>query len=206
MAITNGYAELSDLKGRLGITDTTDDSIIENVIEAASRAIDRHCHRRFYGVSETRYYTAEHGDALYLPDDLISVTTLKTDEDGDRTYEVTWATTDYDLLPYNAATDGIPYGWLETTPDGSYSFPANIKRGVEIAGVFGYVAASTAAPDDVREACLLQATRLFKRKDTPFGLAGSPELGQGRMTTIPKLDPDVQVFLAPYRRITAWAT
>ena len=56
-------------------------------------------------------------------DDLLSVTTLKTDEDGDRTYEITWATTDYDLMPYNATLESQaqPYSHLQTTPDGDYT-------------------------------------------------------------------------------------
>ena len=43
---------------------------------------------------------------LLLPHDLIAVTPLKTDDDLDRTFEVTWATTDYLLMPSNADPTG----------------------------------------------------------------------------------------------------
>ena len=195
MTITNGYATLAEYKAQFFPTDqsdTADDATIELVIEAASRAIDDHCFRRFYKntVDETRYYSAEFDNILFV-DDLVSITTLKTDEDGDRTYEQTWVATDYDLQPFNASLKSEPYGWIETTPNGSYSFP-NTAKGVQIVGVFGW----PSTPKQIKEACLLQAHRLFKRKDAPFGVAGTGELGQ--VVMINKLDPDVLSLLSPW--------
>src|SRR5688500_13366975 len=97
----NLYSSLSAAKLHLGISDTTDDAKLLRILEAVSRDIDVYCARRFYVESRTRYYTARHGARLRV-DDLLSVTTLETDEDGDRVYETSWATTDYDLEPYNA--------------------------------------------------------------------------------------------------------
>lgn len=173
------------------------DGILENVIEAASRKIDAHCHRRFYAASETRYYTPKISRMLFV-DDLLSVTTLKTDDDGDRTYENTWAATDYDLLPLNAALDGEPYTMIEVTPNGSYAFVPSLTKSVEIAGSFGY--AST-TPDEVNEACLILGARLFKRKDAPFGVIGSPDLGELRNLRID--DPDVLSLLKGVKRVGA---
>ncbi len=199
MTISNGYTTLANLKARLKIstTDTADDAVLEAVIEAASRAIDAHCGRHFYTTTtdETRYYTAEFADLLFLPDDVVSVTTLATDADGDRTYETTWAATDYDLEPDNAALGGEPYTRIAVTPAGRYAFPVGVRRGVKIAGKFGYAS----APKAVAEACLIQAARLFARKDAPFGAMGSPEFGQ--FTNIPKLDPDVAMLLRPFLRV-----
>lgn len=172
------------------------DSELENVIEAASRAIDAHCKRRIYAATETRYYSPVMYDWLEV-NDLLSVTTLKTDEDDDRTYENTWATTDYDLLPVNAALDGEPYTMIQITPDGDYTFPCGVKT-VQIAGSFGY--AST-TPDEVNEACLILSTRLFKRRDAPFGVAGTPDLGELRNIRID--DPDVISLLKGVRKVGA---
>lgn len=198
MSITNGYCSLAELKARLGLpaSDTADDAVLEAVIEAASRAIDNYCSRRFFAAADTRYYTAEAGDILFI-DDVISVSSLTTDDDGDRTYETTWATGDYDLEPYNAQaeTPARPYTYLRTTPQGRYAFPTG-RKGVKIVGSFGY--AST-APDAIAEACLLQAARFFKRKDAPFGVAGSPDIGE--MRAIPGIDPDVKQLLARYRKV-----
>lgn len=197
MPITNGYTDLATIKVRMGINDEINDPILEALIEAVSRQIDDYCGRRFFAVSETRYYTPIDADTLWV-DDLLSVTTLQSDEDGDRTYEVTWASTDYDLEPANAALDGKPYSRIAVAPDGDYTFPTGVKRGVKVVGSFGYsTAAST--PKPVKEACLIQCSRLYHRKDAPFGVAGSPEVGQA--TVIARLDPDVKFLLSPYRLI-----
>lgn len=198
MAPTNGYCTVAELKARLwpaGITDTTDDAVFDQVITAVSRSIDAKCARRFYATTETRYFTPEFADLLYV-NDLLSVTTLKTDENGDRAYEYTWAATDYDLEPENAALDGKPYTRIRTAPRGSYTFPVKARKGVEITGSFGF--AST-TPAMVKEACLLQSSRIYKRRDAVFGVIGSAELGQ--LQVIPRLDPDVESMLWLYMAV-----
>lgn len=189
MAITNGYCSLSELKARLGITDTNDDTVLEAVIEAASRAIDGETGRVFYATTETRYFTAEDGELLFV-DDLLSVTSLKTDLDGDRVYETTWSATDYDLEPYNRT----PKTRIQMAPYGTRYFPS-VRRGVEITGSWGY---SATAPDAINEACLLMAARLFKRKGAPFGVLMNPDLGTAR---IPQIDPDVKLLIRPFVRL-----
>jgi len=191
MAITNGYATLAEVKARLGINDSNEDSVIEATIEAASRLIDQATGRVFYATTATRYFTAADPDLLFLPDDLLSVTTLKTDEDGDRTYEITWAATDYDLEPYNAT----PYTRIQVAPRGTRTFPPT-RRGVEIVGSWGYNATGS-YPDMVNEACLILAARYYKRKDSPFGTTGTAEYGIMRLS---KTDPDVAGLLRGFVR------
>jgi hypothetical protein len=48
MAITNGYTTLNAMKTFLSITDSSDDTLLEGLIESASRSIDRIANRRFY--------------------------------------------------------------------------------------------------------------------------------------------------------------
>lgn len=194
MAITNGYCTLDELRGWVGITDSTDrtdDFRLELAIEAASRQIDRHCHRRFYPdtADATRYYTARYSDWLRVPD-LISVTTLATDPDLDRDYDDTWATTDYLLEPANAATDSEPYTAIRKTALGGYDFPLDAKA-VKIVGKFGW----PAVPDPIKAATMIYAARLFKRKDVVMGTLGTPEVG---MVTLPAMDPDERTLIAPY--------
>ena len=175
MAITNGYGTLQGYKDRFGIEDTKDDLVIEATITATSRLIDELSWQRFYTTAsdETRYFTASHGDYLNPGLPIVSITTLKTDRDGDRTYETTWATTDYDLMPFNATLNGKPYDWIQVTPNGDNSFP-KIAKGVEIAGKFGW----SSTPDTVVQACYLGAHRLMKRLDTPLGVSAAAALGQ----------------------------
>lgn len=201
MAITNGYTTLNEYKARFYGADETDDhiddAIIEVLITAASRAIDNICDRRFYANTETRYYTPEDNDYLRV-DDLLSVTTLKTDEDGDRTYEITWQTTDYDLMPFNASADSWPYRWIETTPEGDNTFPCKVSKSVEIAGSWGF---ASATPPAIQEACLLAANRIRKRDDAPLGVSAMAALGELNVV-VRRLeqDPDFMLLVGPYIR------
>lgn len=189
--ITNGYCTLDQLKASLSIQlgDEADDALLERAIEAASRSIDELCGRRFYSDTETRYYDPDAWDMIEV-DDLVSVTTVKTDEDQDRVYETTWAPTDFELDP----ADGPPYTRIYATPTGSYAFPVLQRRAVQVAGTFGW----TTPPMPVVQACLLMAARVWKRKDTPLGIqVGKPEFGN---LSIPGKDPDVERLLMPYRK------
>jgi len=197
MAITNGYATLAEIKARLGIVtgDTADDTKMESIVEALSRAIDELTARRFYldASDATRYFTAEFPEVLYAGD-LVSVTTLATDASGSRAYEYTWsATRDYDLEPFNAALDGKPYFRIQVTPRGLYSFPT-LAKGVKLIGKWGW----PAVPRPIAEACLLAGEKLFKRKDAIFGVVGSPEMGT--LKQMMRDDPDLAMLLNPYMK------
>jgi len=194
MPITNGYATLAELKARLNITDTADDAVLEAVITAASRSIDADTGRQFFATTATRYFTADSSYLVFI-DDLLSITSLKADLDGDRVHEDTWSSSDYDLEPYNGASQSIqePYTRIRLRPRSNKYFPT-FRHGVEVVGSWGFAAT---APAPVNEACLIQAARLFKRKDAPFGVLGTPELGVVRL---PKLDMDVRQLLAPFVR------
>ena len=206
MTITNGYCTLAELRAKLSTpaANTASDTQFEQLIEASSRWIDRYTGRRFYGAAETRYYTAQETGELDI-DDLTSVTALKTDEDGDGTFETTWSATDYNLWPLNASLDGKPYTRIEISERAGREFPI-IRKGVLLQGVFGYVAGTTAAtscPDPVHDAALLLAERIYKRKDAPLGVAGGPvTLGQQpvRISSMAN-DPDIRDLLGPYRRL-----
>ena len=198
MAITNGYCTLPEIKAAdaLDLADASWDAALERVIEAASRAVDAHCMRRFYVNTddETRYYCSEDGRLCYT-DDLVSITTLATDDQDDRTYSTVWAATDYDMEPYNAAVQGWPYMYLSVAPSGNYNFPI-IRRGVKIVGKFGF----PAVPVKVRQATLQQAMRFWMREKTVLGSSAMGALGEMRVN-MPGLDPDIQQMLIEYRRL-----
>lgn len=191
MAIVQGYCTLDQLKERLTISlgDDADDATLEQNIEAASRAVDGLCGRFFYSATaQTKYYATDFPDMVEV-DDLVSVTTLKTDEDGDRVYETTWSATDFELEP----SSGPPFTRIYITPTSSYAFPWG-RRSIQVVGTFGWAA----VPDAVREASLLLAARYHSRRNTPLGIqVGKPEFGN---LSIPGKDPDVERLLMPYRR------
>lgn len=193
--------------------DQKDDAGLESVIMAASRLIDAKTGTRFYTVSETRTYSTRFGWQVDI-DDLVSLTSLKTDPTGDGTFPYTWAAADYRLCPVNALADGEPYQWIETRPGGAYSFPpstnaydvvintnyrnpAQVQPLVQVSGEFGYAATAPAA---IKEACILIAMRLWRRKDLTFGIAGSAEMGT--LQAIAKLmsDGELKALLSTVKR------
>ena len=140
----NAYGDVTSLKSSsyLNIDVTTHDTYLRKLLEDATRRIDKWTERIFYCLDATRYFDGA-GAKLVLPFDLLSITTLKTDEDGNGTYESTLATTDYHLYPLN----DVPKVRIEINPNGNYgSFASGVKKGVEIAGVFGYGDGYSATP------------------------------------------------------------
>lgn len=197
MAIVNGYATLNELKARLSIpvSDTADDGILEAVIEAASRAIDKFCNRYFFSTApgQVRYFTPA-SEVLTFLEDCQAVTAVATDRNLDRTWSNIIPAADYELGPLNNPSMSFPYTELRMKPLAGESFDLGMEM-VKVTGTYGF----SAVPDAVNEACLITAARYFKRKDAPFGVAGGGEVGQS--VALRAVDPDVQVLIAPYRKI-----
>lgn len=201
MACTNCYTTLAQLKAKMlpeGVTFTTNDSMVENIIEAVSRWIDAYCGRFFFVTSsETRYYTPT-TPRLVITDDIVSITSVKLDT-GSRTYGTTMAATDYDSIPMNTAANVMPIMGLTLSPNSAFGFYPAIAKSVQVVGTFG-VPASCTWLEIVREACEIQCARIYKRKDSPFGVIGTGALGQ--VSVVADLDADVKALLAyPIRRL-----
>ena len=195
-------------------TDPTD-WIYDTAIAAASRSIDTSCFRQFGNSGSdpaTRLFTpyVDIGRQRIVCDidDLSDLAGLlvESNQSGDA---ATWGVvTAYRLSPLNAAADGRPYtelvfprGWAW----GAYAYDmlpfaegsVRVTTGATDACTTGW--GWPAFPDGVVEAALIQASRLVKRKDSPFGIAGSPAEGNA-LRLLARLDPDVAVLVADYRR------
>jgi len=206
MAITNGYCSLADVKAAARITDDIDDTLLELSIESASREIDSYTERVFYqtgseGTPVARVYVPQD---LYVveTDDIISVTTLKTDSNGDGTFDTTFDASDFQLEPLNGLAGGIETPFTRIRAVGTYLWPTYEPRNVDanqasvqVTGVFGFATVPTA----VRQACILSALRQYKRYESPTGVLGFSDLGAVRVGT--KLDPDVERMIQPYRKV-----
>ena len=191
------YATLAQLKSSIGITDSTDDTALQSVLDATDALIDLYCDRKtgFGTATETRYYTAEEYEYV-LTDDLVSITTLKTDDLGLGTHTTTWTSgTDYNLAPGNAALDGFPYTQIDVSVTYPKNFPKNVYRAVEILGVFGF----PSVPSAVVQSALIQAGAVWSSRTSPFGVIGSADLG-GLLRQTRALHPEAQVLLEAYRK------
>lgn len=197
MALINCYCTLSDLKTSLAIEDIQDDTGLEAAILTASRMIDDYTGRFFYrdgttAAPVTRYYTP---DSWYITnlDDFVSLNQIALDDDFDQTYTTILATSDYLIDPVNNARRGWPY--TRITAIDRYIFPYAYPQSVRVQAVWGW----PSIPAEIAMATKIQASRLFIRRQSPFGIAGTPELGTVRLTS--RLDPDVEALIRPFRKM-----
>jgi hypothetical protein len=128
------YCELGDIKSELGLTDVESDDMLYAMIDEAKEIIDDYCGRSFNKTaSATKYYDGD-GAILWI-DDLVTLTSIALDEDGDGTYESTLVATDYILYPLNAAQKTS----VRISSNSNYgSFAQGVRQGVKIVGVWGY--------------------------------------------------------------------
>ena len=134
----NLYATLNDIKDLLVVEADNDEQLLR-VLEAASRQIEKLTGRYFYCYEGIKYLDGG-GSKMWLSEDILSITTLKLDEDGDGVFESSLAPADYILYPLNT----YPKTRLEINPQGDYSgFNSGIQKGIQITGVFGYADSQT---------------------------------------------------------------
>jgi hypothetical protein len=202
-ALVQDYCTLAELKAHLTTAQTTDDAELAICITAASRAIDAATYRKFgLAPAATARLYSWHGeyldDCVAIPVDDVQTTTgfaVTVDSLGDYTYSTTLTlSTDFDLWPYNAAGDGVPWTHMLLRPTSTASWPRD-ARAFNVTGKWGW----TTVPSLVEIACLIQAGRWYMRKFSWAGIAGSPDLGN-EIRLLAKLDPDVEAALAPVTR------
>jgi hypothetical protein len=196
VALTNAYCTLAELKASLAITDSVDDTPLEAAITATSRMIDDYTGRFFYrnGTTQSpvaRYYTPLDPWTMNM-DDNFSITEVATDDNFNQTWDTVWSTSDYMLEPVNNPQRGWPVNRILAI--GRYVWPYYLPQSCRITGIWGW----NAVPAEINMATLIQAARLFTRRQSPFGIAGSPDLGTVRLTA--KLDADVEALLRPFRK------
>lgn len=212
MDVEHGYITLDELRGHLGDSDgrLRQDSLVL-AINAASRAVDAWCGRRFWQdpapTSQLFYPTAGSQD-LWLDEDISTETGLivSTDNAGSGAYDVPWDASAYRLWPYGANRGASIYkAWWKLESTGINRFDIrglhrhNNRGGylpVQITARFGWAS----VPHPIQEATLLKATQLFKRKDAPFGVL---QFGDVAAVSVTRKDADVIELLWPYQRDVA---
>jgi hypothetical protein len=196
MSWNPAYATPAELAGWINADAVLDAVPLTLSIEAASRAIDQATGRQFgqSAAPEIRYFPAEYDRkrGLWHADvDDVSTTVGLVVEIDDAAVE------SYFLAPVNAASKGRPYTAIEFLPHQSFQRLAVTAR-------WGWAA----VPDSIKLGCLIQAGRLFERRDSP----GGPLIGRkvddvdyrwGNASI--ELDADVLTSIAPYRRVWAAA-
>ena len=183
------YVDKTDLKNMIGLSGTSQDNNIDNAINATSRLIDQITGRHFYKSEsvQVKYFTPNNPFILDVPD-IAHTTGLIVQLD-----------TDFYLKPLDVVDqDGdndIPFQTLVIFDRrSSERFDPDIIRNVKITAIWGY----NVVPDAIKQATLLQASRLWKRKDSPFSTYGSSDTGEREL--FQKMDPDAKTLIKPYIR------
>jgi uncharacterized phiE125 gp8 family phage protein len=194
------YLTISEARAYLRIDDGNDDVEIGAAVTAASRAIDLSANRQFglVAVAEVRYYTAEwdgFDSGWVIPiDDLMTApaagAVVVQDSDGTDIGVID----QYTLRPRNSAAVNRPWTEIVVKP-ASATTPTGASEEIAITARWGW----TSVPPEVKQACCLQASRFFARRDSPYGVAGSPDVGS-EMRLLARLDPDVLMAIGPLRR------
>lgn len=159
------YASLAEFKAFIAVrglagsvgTDTSDDAVLSDLLEAVSRFVDRQTGRRFYqdSVDADYYYIGDTTNTYVKMPDFCAITTVSVDYTNDRTYTALVLDTDYETLPDNAAAEGRPFTGLFRLPSSAAYFPAT-RRGVKVTGKRGW----PAVPYDIKQATLMIAQSL----------------------------------------------
>ena len=119
-------------------TTTKYDSLIRQMCERVSRAIDRHCKMRFYPSLETRYFDGGGTSEMWIPDllELVDATSIAMSSDNGTTYTAL-AATDYYLM--RADDYNTPWSYNKMViniPSGDYSSFYGGQRSIRIAGTW----------------------------------------------------------------------
>lgn len=196
MAITNGYCSLNQIKAALRITDAVDDALLEMAVESASRMIDSECDRNFFSASATRDFVPSDPYTVDT-DDLTAITSVKIDDQGDRTFLITLQTSDYQTEPVNQRVSGNAFPIYRLRMIGDYLLPIwGQQATVRIQGTYGF----TPVPTQITQATVIQAGRIFKRLDSLLGFAGFSDMGVAR---VGRVDPDVAAMIRPFKKYAA---
>jgi hypothetical protein len=185
------------------IPDGADDPALDVSAASASQAVAEWCHRTFDkddAVSARVFVPCD--DGYVRTDDFYTTTGLivKTDTGDDGTFATTWTiSTDFLLQPDNGRLHGQQWPYHALVGVNGLLFPTWTRRrpSVQVTAAWGW----ETYPDAVKQAGLIWAHRLFKRRMSPEGvLSGFADYGIARVN---RMDPDVQSvtgLLAPFVR------
>lgn len=192
------YLALDELKRYLGIevdegssgtgddgASSLDDTLLEELLEAAEAQIDRYTERTFAADTDaTRVYVVNEdtsGRILYLDADLCQITSIVT---GDEALD----TDDYTAIPRN----GTPY-YAITLRAGS---GARWADDIEVTGLWAW---SAVPPADIIQATRRLAAYLYRQKDAQV-FDVTAQVATGAVTVRHQMPGDVRDLLDPYVR------
>lgn len=190
------YTSLASVREylKLGATETTDDTLLTNLIARAQAMIDSYCKRTFEASADSTHYLDAEADVsgatLWLRADFCSITSV-TNGDG-----TTISSNDYVKEPRNSA----PYYalTLKSSTGNAWTYSTSPENAIVVVGKRAY---ATSAPADIAAACIRLTAWLYRQKDSSADV-DRPLLTNDGVTIMPMAIPkDVQQMLLPYRKV-----
>lgn len=166
----NLYCDLTEFKRRFAGDATLDDvdaSEIVKIEEAASRRVDGLTGRHFFAETATRILDGGGRSWQWIPD-LLAETTIKLDEDGDRTFELELVQgTDYYLKRRGYRDeDALPATVLELDIiNGQRGHLLQRRRLIELVGRWGFTEDTEGSGDTVQDSPLTVAALTLNVSD-----------------------------------------
>lgn len=200
------YATVAEFKAwltdKVGYVENADggsiDTLLEDCLSSATGDIEDDTGRVFALTTpaEARSFYVDI-DGLVHVTDLVTVTSVVVDTNGDDVVDKTLASTDYMLLPKtdNRGRAGVRYQLIKATPSGGAYFIPGYR--VTVTSTWGYVE-SSAAPKQIKTACLLRAARTLARRDARLGSL-IMSMGSSSVEVVAKLDVDYENLIDAYR-------
>jgi len=194
------YATLAQVKGYLKIAHDNLDDDLAVWLTGTSRQIDKHCGRSFGQLTTAATVRRTARWNRVRRQWMVDIPDLTEANAADLVVTVAGVTvTQYVLQPDDAPMRDMPYERLLFTSLAERQ-PCGQPDEVTLSAKWG---GWTAPPAGVGGAMRIQCNRLNKRKDSPFGVAGSPQVGGTELRLLERVDPDAANLLKPYLR--RWA-
>jgi hypothetical protein len=216
----SNYATAAEMRAQINKTSIVDDAILTAILSAAEKVINGFCNRPdgfiALAVATARKYA---GQGLYYLaiDETPEITLVEVKKSSSDSLYTAWASGDWIAFsgdPKDPNFNRTPYTMLMVDPTGSQSIftsgvykqragfkpDSETSRGVptvQVTAKWGY---ATTVPADIKEACIMQAARWYKRLEGAMSDAlASGELGQ--LLYRQSLDPDLKMILVGGRYV-----
>jgi len=199
------YTTTAALKAYLGITSSSDDSLLSDAINRAQAMIDRHCHRHFEpeadhgsAASHVHYFTPMlerfGGDllddyTLNLSHDLAELTSI-TNGDGTPIPNNQVVLLPLNVVPTNAIRIKSSSGYF-------WTYNGSVEASVQVAGKWSY---SLDVPDDIVAATLRLAGYLYRQREGTPDSDRAIMSADGVMLAAQRIPADVREMLRPFIR------
>ena len=218
----SSYSTLSQVKARIQKTNPDADAFLPQIIDAASRAIDRFCKRpdgfEASDAATVRYYTGN-GKGYLLIDEAVEIELVSVKESPSETTYTAWTTPttplagDGDWIPFSGdpkAPDfnSLPYDALMVDPNGDWVYFTGGRwrglagfrpsrggvRGLPTVEVTAKWGYSVDVPDDIKQACIMLSAIYYKRlQSSGASVLASTDLGT--LEFYKTVDPMVEQLL-----------